>query len=153
MALDPLNLPGTLDALAPLRAYAAKAAEEAGLDKKASYNLCLAVDEVATNVVLHGYEEQGKSGPIRAWASVTDAALTFVLEDEGASYDPSGHELPTEEELKLPLEQRLAGGLGIYLAYIGVDRLDYESKGGRNRHSFVMKLRPGGGASRAQMSS
>lgn len=144
MALDRLELPGTLDALSPIRAHAAKAAEEAGLDKKASYNLCLAADEVATNVVMHGYEEQGKSGPIRAWYTITDEALTFVIEDEGASYDPTGHELPTEEELKLPLEQRLVGGLGIYLAYIGVDKLDYESKGGKNRHSFMLKRKPAG---------
>lgn len=144
MALEPLTLPGTLEALGPLRDYATKAAQAAGLDKKASYHLTLAVDEVATNVVLHGYEEMGKSGPIRAWTEMTDETLTYVLEDEGASYDPCGHELPKEEELAKPLEERVAGGLGIYLAYQGVDKLDYESSGGRNRHRFVMK-RPGGG--------
>ncbi len=139
MAQAPLTLPGTLDALGPLREHAARAAADAGLDRKASYHLTLAVDEVATNVVLHGYEEAGRSGPIRAWAELSDDSLVFVIEDEGASYDPTGHELPQEEELAKPLEERVAGGLGIYLAYQGVDKLEYESSGGKNRHRFVMK--------------
>ena len=46
--MDPLDLPGTLEALAPLRTYATEAARGAGLDKKATYHLCLAIDEIAT---------------------------------------------------------------------------------------------------------
>ena len=39
--------PGTLDALAPIREFVGRAAAAAGLDKSASYKLCLAVDEIA----------------------------------------------------------------------------------------------------------
>ena len=56
--------PGTLDSLAPVRAYVVEAARAAGLDSRRIYNLCLAVDEIATNIVLHGYEEVGLKGDI-----------------------------------------------------------------------------------------
>ena len=52
--MQPLTLPGTLDALQPIRDYVKDLAKGAGLDDSAVYNLCLAVDEIATNVVLHG---------------------------------------------------------------------------------------------------
>ena len=58
------SFPGTLDALEPLRAYVKEAGEAAGLDRSAVYNLCLAIDEIATNVVLYGYEQAGLAGDV-----------------------------------------------------------------------------------------
>ena len=54
--MDVLTLPGNFDALSPIRDYVKAAANAAGLDHTATYNLLLAVDEIATNVVVHGYE-------------------------------------------------------------------------------------------------
>ena len=135
------TLPGTLETVARLRDYVAKRAEAAGLSRKAIYNLCLAVDEIATNVVLHGYQEAGRTGILRIGTALDEEGFTVTLEDEGAPFDATRHALPTAEELARPLEERTVGGLGILLALRGVDALQYESAPGVNRHVFVVKPR------------
>lgn len=132
------TLPGTIDALGPLRDYVAEQARAAGLGQKAVYNLCLAVDEIATNVIRHGYEEAGRSGVLRVGTGVAGERFTVTLEDEGTPFDPAQHTLPTAEDLARPLHERQVGGLGIFLAFRGVDEIQYESAGGVNRHVFLV---------------
>jgi len=133
-----LCLPATLDALGEIGKYVIAATTEAGLDSKAAYGLRLAVDEIATNVITHGYEEAGKTGNIAVSRALTDSSLTITLEDTGIPFDPLNQKLPDEEDLKLPLEERPMGGLGIMLVLKGVDNFSYEYREGRNRNIFVM---------------
>ncbi len=135
------TLPGTLDSLQPIRDRVLAAAREAGLDNKAAYRLALAVDEIATNIVIHGYEEMGREGDIQLLIHTNDQHLQVVLEDDGAPFDPRAHDEP--DTLDTELHERPVGGLGVYLALQGVDRFDYEYAGGKNRNIFVMN-RPGG---------
>ena len=62
--MQTLTLPGTLESLKPIREQVMAAAEEAGLENKAANRLILAVDEIATNVIMHAYEEAGRDGDI-----------------------------------------------------------------------------------------
>lgn len=106
----------------------------------AVYRLALAVDEIATNIITHGYEEQGLSGEIKVSIERIDQRLTVVLEDTGTAYDPRTRTLPTAEDLDLPLEDREIGGLGIFLALQGVDCFDYQRSDNVNRNIFGMNL-------------
>ena len=137
-----LCLPATLDALEVIGKYVIEAADSAGLESKAAYGLRLAVDEIATNIVTHGYQEAGRTGDVAVSGTLTDAALTIVLEDSGIPFDPLQHVLPCDEDLSLPLEERPIGGLGIMLVVNGVDDFSYRYQDGRNRNIFVVK-RPG----------
>jgi serine/threonine-protein kinase RsbW len=138
--MEELSLPGTLDSLAPLREYVDRAALAAGLEQRAAYRLRLAIDEIATNVITHGYQEAGLAGDLRVETHIGDEALTIALEDTGARYDPQSRELP--EDLHRPLEERAVGGLGIFLTLTGVDEFSYSSNDGRNRNVFVMRRTP-----------
>jgi serine/threonine-protein kinase RsbW len=132
--------PGTLDALEPIRKYVEAVAQSAGLEQKAVYQLCLAVDEIATNIVLHGYEEAGLDGDLKISASVQDDNLVIQLEDHGKAYDPNFHDVPDAEDLAQRLESRNIGGLGIYLALDGVDDLQYTTTDEANVHRFIVRL-------------
>lgn len=138
---ESLTFPGTLDALSPIREYVKAAAEKASLDSSAVYNLLLAVDEIATNVVVHGYEEAGLTGNISVGHALTDTALTIYLSDTGKSYDPKLHREPDDVALFADLEDRPIGGLGIMLAKDAVDDLQYESSESGNEHRFVVRLK------------
>jgi anti-sigma regulatory factor (Ser/Thr protein kinase) len=132
------SFPAALESLSGIRAYVQSAAEAAGLDGKATYNLQLAVDEIATNIIAHGYEEAGLQGDMSIEAKSTDEALTVTLRDRGAAFDPRTRELPDEEDLAKPLEERPVGGLGIYLAFAGVDRFDYLREDDININTFTV---------------
>ena len=134
--MDPISVPGTLDSLPAIGRYVVAAAKEAGLDKTASYRLRLAVDELATNSIVHGYEEQGLSGDLDVRADITDQTLTITIEDTGPAYDPRSTAPP--DTLDTALEDRPIGGLGVYLTLRGVDQFLYERDDNRNRNIFVV---------------
>jgi serine/threonine-protein kinase RsbW len=129
------TVPATLDSLGIVAEFVMVAAVSAGLDKRASYRLRLAVDEIATNIIVHGYAEAGLQGALELFAEVDDRTLTFLIEDTGAAFDPHQASVP---ETDLPLEQRPIGGLGVYLAIRSVDEFLYERIGDRNRTILKM---------------
>jgi len=135
------TFPGTLDSLAPLRAYVTEAGRAAGLESARIYNLCLAVDEITTNIVLHGYEEVGLKGDIAIEASQERGRLVIRLLDHGRAYDPEQVPIP---DLGNPLNQQ-TGGWGIFLSKTGVDQFDYSSSNSGNVHLFVVHLAEGEG--------
>lgn len=130
--------PGKVESIDLIRQYIAELSQQAGLSKKAGYNLRLAADEIATNIVLYGYEEAGLEGNIEVLHEFTDEGLVVVFEDTAAPFDPLARELPDEEDLALPLEERKIGGLGIFLTVKGVDDFSYERIDNRNRNIFKM---------------
>jgi serine/threonine-protein kinase RsbW len=132
--MEPLTFPGTLDSLALIRDYVESAAAQAGLDRKRAYRLSLAVDEIATNIINHGYREAGLTGSVVVRATIDADVLTIVLEDTAMPFDPRRATRP--EQIDLPLSERPIGGLGIFLAMGNVDRFDYEFSGGHNRNIF-----------------
>ncbi len=143
MPCERLTVDGVLDSLQPIGEFVVRAALAAGLDRKPAYRLRLAVDEIATNVITHGYEAAGLSGELTVEAHLTDTALTVVLEDAARPFDPRTHRMP-EAELEKPLRDRKVGGLGVFLALAGVDGFDYQSAQGRNRSLFTVR-RPDAG--------
>ena len=138
--MQPLTLPGHVDSLSEIRKYVDSAASEAGLDKKAVYKLRLAVDEIASNIIIHGYEEAGLSGDVVVWADISPEALTITLEDSSAPFDPRGKDRP--DQIDSPIEERPIGGLGIFLTTENVDKFDYEYVNNHNRNIFIVNRPP-----------
>ncbi|MDD4872495.1 MAG: anti-sigma regulatory factor [Kiritimatiellae bacterium] len=134
-----LVVPGTLESLSALRQYTMDACTTAGLTKDQAYGLSLAIDEIATNIMVHGYGKNGLTGNISIVAEITDENVTLVMEDTSPEFDARKLAVPPAESLKKPLEERPIGGLGVYLTLQNVDRFDYQRIGGVNRNSFIIK--------------
>jgi serine/threonine-protein kinase RsbW len=137
-----LRLPARLESLQRIRDFVTEAARIAELDRMPTYRLRLAVDEIATNIIVHGFAEQAEDGWIVLRAEMDAAELTIVLEDAARAYDP--REQPRPLDLSAPLEDREIGGLGVFLAVDGVDRFSYEREDTLNRNVFTMKRTPVG---------
>ena len=138
--MEPLTVSGTLSSLKEIAAYVLSAATTAGLDKKSAYKLRLAIDEIATNIILHGYEEAGLTGDITLTSQLNKTSFTITLEDSAIPYDPCQHDCPDEEDLSQELHQRPIGGLGVLLALDGVDEFSYEFVDNHNRNHFTTHL-------------
>lgn len=136
--MEPLTVPGTLDSLDLIAEYVGNASKAAGLDKKASYKLRLAVDEIATNIIVHGYAETEQSGSINLQADLNEESLSISLEDTSIAFDPLEKVDQEASTIHQPLEMRPIGGLGIYLAVRGVDKFIHERIGDRNRNTFIV---------------
>ena len=140
--MERLSLPAVLESLGELRRYVKDAADGAGVDAAKSYQLQLAVDEIATNAIMYGYKNHGASGVISIGGELRDGALVITLEDHAPAFDPRSIPMPSAEDLAKPLEERTIGGLGIFLTTQGVDRFDYRREGDRNLNIFEVRSRP-----------
>jgi anti-sigma regulatory factor (Ser/Thr protein kinase) len=138
--METFVVPGTVESLGSIREFVRSKAAEAGLDKKRSYRLQLAVDEIAANIALHGYEEQGLAGDIEVQAEVESDRLTITLVDSAIPYDPYSRVMPAD--LDAPLHERAIGGLGVFLAINNVDEFLYRFNDGQNHNIFVVQREP-----------
>ncbi|MFN2169541.1 MAG: ATP-binding protein, partial [Anaerolineae bacterium] len=77
--MDDLTVPGTLKSVRTIGQYVLTAAEEAGLEERAAYRLRQAVDEIATNAVIHGYQLCGREGCLTVSARLNKGKLTITL--------------------------------------------------------------------------
>lgn len=134
--MDPLNVPGKLDSLERIAGYIKTAAVEADLDQKSAYRLRLAVDEVVTNIINHGYGRSRTGGMINVRAITDEKSLAIYIEDTAAPFNPLKIERP--QNLQASMEERKEGGLGIFLARQNVDEFLYEYEDGRNRNILIM---------------
>lgn len=123
-----LEVPATVGALGDIASFVLRLAGRAGLDKRASYRLRLAVDELATNIVMHGY--RGGDGRITVRGRSGPGRVRIVIEDSAPAFDPVEGRLPPAPGV--PPENRRIGGLGIHLALTSVDEFGYAYRDGRN---------------------
>lgn len=131
-----LTLPASLESLSALRHFLTEAAVDCGREEQAIYDLKLAVDEIATNAIIHGGAGSRPPGTLTLRAETTPEAFTVTLEDYGGPFDPrtAPHHAPP-------------GGWGVQLALKGADRFDYHWDGERNHYTFVLsRLEPLAGA-------
>jgi anti-sigma regulatory factor (Ser/Thr protein kinase) len=103
-------------------------ADEVALAPERRVNLQVALEEVATNIIRHGY---GEGGGGLFWVTLRreEDEIEAVVEDEAPAFDPWGR---AEVDVTLPLEERAVGGLGIHLVRSVMDRVGYERRGARN---------------------
>jgi len=117
-----LTVSAELTNLPAIREFIQKMAREVCKDDHFSYDLTLAVDELVTNIIVHGY--QGKSGKIVIHAQPEPPDLYIMIKDRARPFNPTLVESP---DIHLPLEERRVGGLGIYMARTLTDDMTYRA--------------------------
>ena len=136
--METLTVSGNIKSLGTISHYVKQAAETANLNSRAAYKLRLAVDEIATNIILHGYKEAGRTGKIYLHADIDASSLTLTIEDTGIPYNPNQKATIQPEYFNQTLETREIGGLGVYLVQESVDNFYYQQIGDRNRNVLVV---------------
>lgn len=96
--------------------------------------IVLAVDELITNIIVHGY--QGRPGSIDIELQAIGSDLEIRLRDQSPPFDPA---TVPEPAFDMPLDERPLGGLGIYLARKIMDSLTYQSTVGRGNELTLLK--------------
>ena len=105
-----------------IREFVGAIARAGGFTDKDVYNIQLATDEAASNIIEHAYEKIS-DGVLELSCGVRDDLITIILIDHGESFDPSEIPLP---DLKADLSNRKIGGLGIFLMRKLMDDVHYE---------------------------
>jgi serine/threonine-protein kinase RsbW len=119
-----LRLPAVLGNLRAIRSFVDEQARLVSVPQRRIDDLVLAVDEAATNIVLHGYEGRVNtaSSVIEIEVQFQDHVFSVTLRDQAPPFDPTA--TPVVDELP-PLDERGPGGLGIFLIRKSVDEFRY----------------------------
>jgi anti-sigma regulatory factor (Ser/Thr protein kinase) len=93
-----------------------------GVAEPIAYATQIALEEVLSNVIRHGYEDHGQH-QIALWLRVHDGRVELHVVDDGREFDPLTAPAP---ELDLPLARRRLGGLGIHLLRAFASEIHYQ---------------------------
>lgn len=131
-----LTVAADLKNLLAIREFLKPLASASGLSKEATIDLITAVDEAATNIIVHGYHHAPEQ-TIDIRAERLADGLRVRLLDRAPAYDPTHRPPP---DTSIPLEERSVGGLGVYMMQLSVDELSYRPRpGGGNVLTLVKR--------------
>jgi len=102
----------------------------------AKWRFQLALDELLSNIVRHGYA--GAEGNITLTFAQTDDTISIEIVDAAPEFDPRKAPAP---ETTSPVESRRPGGLGVFLAESLLDELSYERRGDKNHVTLTWRVK------------
>ena len=127
---DLLELPA---ACAAAEAYLA----QRGVEPWTRSVLALALEEVVSNVIRHGYDD-GARHEIAVALRLVGEEVELDVVDDGREFDPRAS---PDVDLRAPLDARRAGGLGVHLLRTMVRELRYERVGDQNHLRVLVGAR------------
>ena len=96
----------------------------------------LALDELITNIVNYGFEDDEEKKDILITLTEIRDCLVIVIEDEGNPFNPFLE--AAEPSLDDELEERVVGGLGVYFVKTLMNEATYERREGRNLVTLIL---------------
>ena len=114
------EMPARLESIAAMAQALEEWAEAQGVPAKVLARAGLMLDELMTNIVMHGY--RGAEGRMALEADVAQGCLQWTLIDFAFAYDPLQAPQP---DTTLDLESREIGGLGVHFVRRMADAVSY----------------------------
>ena len=132
-----ISLPANLAEVERLNHVVRRFGELHEIPGRTLYAVNLALDEIVTNIILHGCEP-GHGELISVRMEAGEGELRSEIRDSGRAFNPLEAPLP---DLTGPLEKRTLGGLGIHLVRSLMDAVDYQRDGTKNVLTIRKRIR------------
>ena len=104
-----------------------------------AYAVNLVIDEILTNTISYGYEDDERH-QIEIIVRVEAEALVVVIVDDSMPFDLA---LAPERDLEASLEDTPLGGLGLFLVHQMMDSVEYRREEGCNVVTLVKNTEQG----------
>ena len=113
-----------------LTAFLEETASEWKFSNDLLFHLNLVVEEVVSNIILYGFEDNPGEYEILIELSLDREKLTISVSDEGIEFNPLLVSPP--DDLDKPVNERKIGGLGVYFVRQIMDKVEYFRKNKSN---------------------
>ena len=137
--MQSMQFAANFEYLDEIRDFVGDIAHSSGFNEKDVYNIQLATDEAASNIIEHSYEGIS-DGVLEISCGVKKDTITIILTDYGKSFDPSRVPMPN---LKADLSERQIGGLGLFLMRKLMNEVHYETDPKNKRNTLTLIKRRG----------
>lgn len=131
-----LTMANRLDALTPVVEALLARLEEANAPAGAVFAANLALEELVTNIIKYGHDDDGEH-LITIHLTVEDDSFILTVIDDGHEFNPFEQATP---DTSAALEERAIGGLGIHFIRNLLDTCHYERRGHENRVTVTKRF-------------
>jgi serine/threonine-protein kinase RsbW/sigma-B regulation protein RsbU (phosphoserine phosphatase) len=107
-------------------------------DPSIAHAVNLALDELLTNTISYGYEDEAEHR-IDVALSLDEGTLSVLLRDDAAAFDAS---VPPAPDLDADVDERTVGGLGVHFVHTLMDAVDYRRADGHNELTLTKRIAP-----------
>lgn len=128
-----LNLESSLESLGQIEQAVAAFGDEQQWPADLLFQVQLVLDELATNVISHGYGASGYDFQIMIESR--PQAVRIEVVDEARPFDPL-QDAP-QPAIDASVEERELGGLGVHITKQLMDEMEYRRESGKNRLTLV----------------
>ena len=126
--MNELNIEATVENLTQVIAFVEEKLETTECKPKTQMQIETAVEELFVNIARYAYAPDTGNATVRVEVLNEPLSVVITFIDHGVPYDP------------LPAEERVIGGLGIYMVKKLTDKISYEYKDGKNILSIIKNL-------------
>ena len=132
-----LTIAATVENIGTVTAFVEAQLEALECPLKARMQISIAIDELFGNIAHYAYSPE--VGEATVQVEVTEEPLSVVITfiDGGVPYDPLA---AADPDTSLPAEERIPGGLGIFMVKKSMDEIIYRYEGGKNILSVRKKI-------------
>ena len=102
------------------------------------FKVNLVLDELASNIIVHGGKEGSRSPDIVIEMASREDEVVIEISDDGRPFNPL-RDAPPAPAIHESLEAAPIGGLGIHLVKNMVDSMSYRHENGRNRVTMTAR--------------
>ena len=124
-----ITLPAMVESITVVTAFLEQELEAAGCPEKNKIQVCIAADEIVTNIAMYAYPEGGGDMTVSFAFDGENRMAEITFTDSGIPFDPMKKEDP---DVTLSAEKRQIGGLGIFLVKKSMDEVTYRRSDGKN---------------------
>jgi len=135
-----INIKSRLSGIEIMNVQLEKMCKEWDISEGVAFSMNLALEEIVTNIINHGYEGREEYG-ITIRFSLEKHNLRIQIKDGAPEFNPL--DLPEPKDLDKPLEERSIGGLGIHLVRKFTDNFSYRRSNNKNIITLLKSLENG----------
>jgi sigma-B regulation protein RsbU (phosphoserine phosphatase) len=132
--MEELTIEATIDNIPAVTEFVDRKLEELDCPMKIQAQIDVAIDELFSNIAKYAYNPDTGPATVRVEVENDPMAVIITFIDHGMPYDPLSNKDP---DVNIGLEDRMIGGLGIFLVKKTMDDISYEYKDGQN----ILKIR------------
>lgn len=116
------TFPGRYRSLVEIEDFISQIIKEVGFSPSQVYEIRLAIVEACTNIIEHGYGDEG-IGEIVCSAESTEEGVTIIIKDWGKKFDP---DQIADPDFDVHLEDLQTRGAGLFLMKNLMDEVQFD---------------------------
>lgn len=136
--MNELTVAATVENIETVTDFVCRHLEALGCPMKAQLQISIAIDELFGNIAHYAYHTGIGKATVRIEAENHGKSVVITFIDQGVPYDPLS---AIDPDTTLSADDRIPGGLGIYMVKKSMDEMTYRFENGSNILSIRKNLR------------